>query len=168
MPEPGCPRGEESEPWLAPLEPPWRLAAGRTHSHHHGQEAGLADLGVGWSRKVLQMAHPWRKEHGKASLLLGCAMGTAAPMLAPPSLSLSAQPHPAASPSKIPGTARHSPACTRCSGRARESPGLARPPAACRRLRPTGGCQGPVTGAERGGCTAARSSSWVIFMLSEK
>lgn len=66
------------------------------------------------------------------------------------------------------GKARHSPACTRCSGRARESPGLARPPAACRRLRPMGGCQGPVTGAERGGCTAARSSSWVIFMLSEK
>lgn len=36
------------------------------------------------------------------------------------------------------------------------------------RLCPASGCQGPVTGAERGGCTAARSSSWVIFMLSEK
>lgn len=35
-------------------------------------------------------------------------------------------------------------------------------------LRPASGCQGPVMGAERGGCTAARSSSWVIFMLSEK
>lgn len=37
-----------------------------------------------------------------------------------------------------------------------------------------GGCsfpvpaKGPSPGGERGGCTAVHSSSWVIFMLSEK